>query len=594
MNSDFAAQPYGSFNGFEPGSRIAGYVLEEQIGAGGMAVVFRARDEVLGRLAAVKVMLPGIASDHEFRVRFLRESRAVAMVDEPHIIPVYSAGESSGVLYIATRFISGGDLASLLRRADGALEPQRASLLVSQVASALDAAHAAGLVHRDVKPGNILVEAVPGRGDHAYLSDFGLSKSTLSLTGLTATGQFLGTPDYCAPEQIRGGLVDGRTDQYALACVAFVLLTGALPYERADTMAALFAHCNDPVPSVTALRPELPAAVNDVVARGLAKLPADRYRSCSEFAHALRDSLVSLRQAPPVASWRAEPGEDDPARLSGTRRSALPAERAAYLGSRATFRPDQAHGDTITSGRAAPGLLRPSTHARARNAWVGRRRAIVGGSAAAILTGAALAAFALHSPGNSGARNGSIPGSNGTTTPAQKSPSPASSSAAKVPVTRYTLRAPATAGGYPAGTDPVFLTTAISNARQVAEAVMSGGGGMTEGSPVSVSYQLIGGQVVAFVGHQGAFTTAKVERALTSLGTSQHTYAPGPHGGILSCITTLASKDGSSATVCVWSTTSTLGFMEFFAPTGPEIIKQQQEAASITVKIRADVEAISG
>jgi len=234
-----------------------------------MAAVFRARDEVLGRLAAVKVIAPSLAEDDEFRTRFVRESRAAAAVDSLHIIPVYGAGEADGLLYIATRFVAGGDLAALLRRSGGRLAPDRAVPLVAQVASALDAAHAAGLVHRDVKLQNILVDAVSERAEHAYLADFGLSRGTSS-TGLTASGEFLGTPDYCAPEQIGSARVDGRADQYALGCVAFALLTGAAPFHREEAVGTLFAHLQDPVPPASGLRQELPAGTGyaDTVTAG--------------------------------------------------------------------------------------------------------------------------------------------------------------------------------------------------------------------------------------------------------------------------------------------------------------------------------------
>jgi serine/threonine protein kinase len=275
-----------------PGSTVAGYVIEEQIGAGGMAVVYRARDDTLGRLVAIKVLSPALAADEEFRTRFLRESRAVAAVDEPHIVPVYGAGEAAGVLYIAARFVAGGDLSLLQRAAGGPLPSAQVAELITQVAGALDAAHAVGLVHRDVKPGNILVERIPGRPEFAYLSDFGLSKwTTEGASGLTVDGRFMGTPDYCAPEQIAGRTVDGRTDQYSLACVGFTLLAGVVPFRRGDALARLYAHVNSLVPALTAIRPELPAAVDAVVARGMAKNPAERYESCAAFARALRGAL---------------------------------------------------------------------------------------------------------------------------------------------------------------------------------------------------------------------------------------------------------------------------------------------------------------
>jgi len=272
-----------------PGSRVAGYRLEEQVGAGGMAVVYRARDERLGRLVALKIMAPAMSADATFRQRFTRESRAAAAVDHPHIIPVYEAGDASGVLFIAMRFVSGGDVGSLLRR-EGPLQPARAASIISPVASALDAAHAAGLVHRDVKPANMLLDTHPDRPDHVYLSDFGLSKGVQSAR-LTASGQFLGTPDYIAPEQIEGRPVDGQADQYALACVAFELLTKTAIFDRNEGWATVWAHLNSPPPPVTSIRPDLSAAVDQVLARALAKAPQDRYASCQQFADALREAL---------------------------------------------------------------------------------------------------------------------------------------------------------------------------------------------------------------------------------------------------------------------------------------------------------------
>ena len=303
MTSDFARQSYGSSGRLRPGSRIAGYLIEEQIGAGGMGAVFRARDEVLGRLAAVKIVAPS-AADDEFRARFLRESRMAAAVDSPHIIPVYGAGEAGGLLYIATRFVPGGDLERLRQRSGGTIAPVRVSALLAQVASALDTAHAAGLVHRDVKPHNILIDSVPEQPDHAFLSDFGISKGTGFATGLTATGQFVGTPGFCAPEQITSTSVDGRADQYALACVAFVLLTGELPFRRRDTMSMLYAHVHDSVPSLSGSCPGLPPAVDGVVARALAKSPADRYSRCGEFAAALAEAMAPAPAPAAVAPAR--------------------------------------------------------------------------------------------------------------------------------------------------------------------------------------------------------------------------------------------------------------------------------------------------
>ena len=285
MSEDFPAY----LARLRPGSLVAGYRLERLVGTGGAAVVFRARDVRLDRLVALKIMDPSRGSDPAFRQRFIAESRAAARVDDPHIIPVYEADESDELLFIAMRFVPGGDLRRVLER-EGALPPARAAEFISPVASALDAAHAAGLVHRDVKPANILVDAREGRPDHVYLSDFGIAKAMVSSVPLTGP-VFIGTADYAAPEQIGGKAVDGRTDQYSLACVAYRLLTGELPFERDQALAVMAAHLDAPPPSLMARRPDLPGAADKVLAKAMAKSPDQRYESCGDFAEAFRQAL---------------------------------------------------------------------------------------------------------------------------------------------------------------------------------------------------------------------------------------------------------------------------------------------------------------
>src|SRR5580658_1525550 len=313
----------GSLGELAPGSRVAGYLLEEQVGAGGMAVVFRAVDERLGRQVALKVLAPALASDEEFRRRFIRESRAAAAVDDPHIVPVYEAGEADGVLFIAMRYVAGGDVHALLYR-EGPLPPDRVAAIISPVASALDAAHAAGLVHRDVKPTNMLLDARPERPDHVYLSDFGLSRGMLSSATLTGLGMFLGTPDYVAPEQIEGKPVTGQADQYALACAAFEMLTGQAPFRRDEARAVIWSHLSVPPPSLTSLRPGLPAGADQVFARAMAKAPADRYPRCADFAESLRGALGLAPYA-----HRAIPVAEPPAAGHPAVRAAWPAEAVA-------------------------------------------------------------------------------------------------------------------------------------------------------------------------------------------------------------------------------------------------------------------------
>jgi serine/threonine protein kinase len=273
--------------GLVPGEQLAGYQIEEQIGRGGMAVVYRALDLRLGRAVALKVLAPHLGEDEAFRQRFIRESRAAAGVDHPHIVPVFEAGEADGVLFIAMRYVEHGDVRSLLDT-EGRLDPSRACEITAQVAAALDTAHAYGLVHRDVKPGNILLGRASNNADHVYLSDFGLSKHSLAPSTLTSTGQFLGTLDYVSPEQIQGHPVDGRADEYALACTVVEMLTGSPPFRHDDSMAIMWAQLESAPPRLTQRRPELPPAVDDVIAAAMAKKPTGRYRTCQDFAAALK------------------------------------------------------------------------------------------------------------------------------------------------------------------------------------------------------------------------------------------------------------------------------------------------------------------
>lgn len=272
------------------GRQIAGYLVERIIGRGGMAVVYQARDLRLDRTVALKLIAPERARDETFRRRFTHESRVAAAIDHPHIVPVFEAGETDGVLYIAMRFVAGLDLRALLDR-EGPLPVTTALRIAGQVASALDAAHRHDLVHRDVKPGNVLVAAGTDseHPEHIYLTDFGLTKKALSPTGFTTAGEFVGTVDYMAPEQISGRPVDGRCDLYSLACVVYETLAGGPPFGRdTEPTALLWAHQYDPPPKLTGTRPDIAPAVDEVLARGLAKVPEDRYDSCLEFVAALR------------------------------------------------------------------------------------------------------------------------------------------------------------------------------------------------------------------------------------------------------------------------------------------------------------------
>ena len=280
------------------GSTIGGYRIDRLLGRGGMSSVFLAEHLRLQRKVALKFLAPELAEDERFRERFLRESQLASSLDHPNIVPIYDADEVDGTLYIAMRWVEGTDLRELVRR-DSPLDPTRAIAIAAQAAAGLDAAHRRGLVHRDVKPGNILI----GEGDHVYVSDFGLTKQASSQTGLTATGQLVGTLDYVAPEQIQGQAVDGRTDLYSLSCVVYECLAGARPFERDTEVAIIWAHMQDPPPALSEKRPDLPRELDAVFAKGMAKSPNDRYATCGEFVDALRRELgISSGEIPRPAA----------------------------------------------------------------------------------------------------------------------------------------------------------------------------------------------------------------------------------------------------------------------------------------------------
>jgi serine/threonine-protein kinase len=272
------------------GAAVAGYRVESVLGHGSMGTVYSALDTGLERRVALKVLTPELQRDERFRERFLRESKLAASLEHPHIVPIYAAGQADGSLYLAMRYIEGRDLSALLESL-GRLDPERVLAIVGQVASALDVAHARGLVHRDVKPANILLTRHGDEVDYAYLCDFGLAKHASTVSSLTGSRAIVGTVDYLAPEQIEGKPVDGRVDVYALGCVIYECLAGAPPFERGNELAALLAHVNDDPPALSERRPELPEALDTVVATALAKDRDLRYATCADLVAAARAAL---------------------------------------------------------------------------------------------------------------------------------------------------------------------------------------------------------------------------------------------------------------------------------------------------------------
>jgi serine/threonine-protein kinase len=406
------------------GTEFAGYRITGVIGHGGMSVVYTAEHLSLGRVVALKVLSPPLASDDEFRERFVRESKLAAALEHPNIIPVYDAGEAEGLLYIAMRHVNGGDLGSLIK-ANAPLGLGQTIYFIEQVAGALDHAHRQGLVHRDVKPANILVETP---SDRVYLTDFGVVKQT-STPGLTKTGYFLGTFAYAAPEQIERRPIDGRTDLYALGCVLHECLSGKPPFDAVTEASMLHAHLVEPPPRLTDVRPDLPHTIDDVIATALAKAKEDRYATCGELVKALR--AVSLgtsveptpapvartvpetvlarsetpAEPPPVTPPPAEPPLVPPlpaAPLDDRPPAAVPAAAAAAAAAEPPPAP-QPDAPAPTAQPRAPGTITLSH----------RRLALIGAGVLAVLAGAVVLAVVLTQGGD---ENGASAG--GTTSSA--------------------------------------------------------------------------------------------------------------------------------------------------------------------------------
>jgi hypothetical protein len=311
------------------GDEFAGYRIERRLGRGGMGILYLAIEPGLDRRVALKLIAPEAAAEAVFAQRFAEESRIAASIEHPNVVPIYAAGEEGGVPFIAMRYVSGFDLGVRIA-CEGRLEPAQAAALIAQVGNGLDAIHAAGLVHRDVKPANVLLSGGEGI-EHAYITDFGVARNVATESGLTQTGRFVGTLDYVAPEQISGGQVDARVDVYALGCLLFKLLTGEVPFPREGEAARLYAHLNDPPPAPSLYAPEVSMELDDVVIRAMSKQPDDRFPSAGDLGRAALAAVSGERVSVPehtvatgaAATRTAETIQSEPSREAPTPRRRL-------------------------------------------------------------------------------------------------------------------------------------------------------------------------------------------------------------------------------------------------------------------------------
>jgi len=398
------------------GDELAGYRLRGVLGRGGMSVVYEAENPRLGSTVALKVLAPELATDDVFRARFLKESRTAASLNHPNVIPIYDMGTHEDLLFIAMRYVAGQDLRAVLK-AKHVLAPEQAVLVCGQAGRALDVAHRHGLVHRDVKPGNILVEhgADEDEPDHIYLTDFGITKHAASRSGLTATGEFMGTIDYIAPEQIQGRPVDGRADIYSLGCVLYECLTGRVPFAKDVDAAVIWAHVEEMPTTPSSLQPTLPREIDEVIGKALAKDPADRYATCREFINAARGAIGAPAATSTGTSHTATI-------LAGPAAAAAAATAAAPAAGRDATAPQQPSyfppAPPSPAGGQPPGGPPPTGQPPRGPRWPGRLdRRLLAGLSALVLVIAAVAGVLVW---RSTTSSSPAPTASGSPTPAQQ------------------------------------------------------------------------------------------------------------------------------------------------------------------------------
>jgi len=384
------------------GDEFAGYRVERRLGRGGMGILYLAVEPGLERRVALKLIAPEAADDEIFARRFAEESRIAASIEHPNVVPIYAAGEEAGVPYIAMRYVAGADLARRLVR-EGRLSPRVAVDLIAQIGNGLDAIHAAGLIHRDVKPANVLLSG--DEADHAYITDFGVARNVATESGLTQTGRFVGTLDYVAPEQISGGEIDARVDVYALGCLLFKLLTGEVPFPKEGDAARLFAHLNDPPPAPSLYVPEVSMALDDVVIRAMSKSPNDRYPSAGDLGRAAQ---AALRGEQPAAPERTVATGAAATRTAETITARVGEAQAAT----------SAIGPTRRLDNEPPTAVGPRGGADRK----GRRWTLAGG-VAALMVGLAVVLILASGGGGTGSGSGRTTGSE-TAGSAERKPKP--------------------------------------------------------------------------------------------------------------------------------------------------------------------------